>query len=217
MDHVNYTVIKSFNASKIITTNLTIENDVLYTIGYGSKNFTREDVITNATRIKMSLNDLTEKCHALESFLISALDLNSTGIDLDDDLYITGDLRIDGNLYVERFSTNSINDLPISETLENYFTTDSDIHIDGEKSFAGIEATNMIVRRINGIPMERIIFEESTTGIDYSDIDFSKIDEATIDGHLTFSKINDIDWERIVWKNKLAFIPERTVVDGVRM
>ncbi|KAF7383967.1 hypothetical protein HZH68_014724 [Vespula germanica] len=212
LDRVDYTGIQLFNASKIITTNLTIEKDVFYTIGLDSKNLTSEDILTNVTRIKISLNDLTEKCQILESDLEGALDLNSTDIDLAGDLDISGDLRIDGNLYVEQFSTSSIDDLPISEILKNYLSDRSDDVVDGEKSFSNIEARNLIVRRINGIPIERIMFEGSM--VDRSDIDFSKINDATIDGHLTFSKINNIDWERIVWKNKLAFIPEKTVING---
>ncbi|KAL2738006.1 hypothetical protein V1478_002092 [Vespula squamosa] len=212
IDRINYTEIESFNASKIITTNLTVENDVFYTIGMDSKNFTSEDILTNVTWIKISLNDLTEKCHTLESNLKSAFDLNSTDVELAGDLDISGDLRIDGNLYVERFSTNSIDGLPTSEVLQNYLNDPSDYVIDGEKSFSNIEATNLTVRRINGIPIERIIFEGTT--VDRSDTDFSKIQDVTIDGDLTFSKINNIDWERIVWKNKLAFIPGKTVVNG---
>ncbi|XP_035739608.1 uncharacterized protein LOC118449304 [Vespa mandarinia] len=212
MDHINYTEIKLINASKIITTNLTIENDVFYTISFGSKNLTYKDILTNATWIKISLNNLTEKCQTLELDLKSTFDLNSTEIDLLGDLDISGDLRINGNLFVEQFSTNSINDLPISKILKNYLTNQSDYVIDGEKSFSNIEATNLIVRKINGIPIERIMFEGST--VNYSNIDFSKINDVTIDGHLTFSKINDINWERVVWKNKLAFIPEKTIVKG---
>lgn len=215
LDRIDYTGIELFNASKIITTNLTIEKDVFYTIGLDSKNLTSEDILTNVTRIKISLNDLTEKCQTLESDLEGALDLNSTDIDLAGDLDISGDLRIEGNLYVEQFSTSSIDDLPISEILQNYLSDRSDDVVDGEKSFSNIEARNLIVRRINDIPIERIMFEGSI--VDRSNIDFSKINDATIDGHLTFSKINNIDWERIVWKNKLAFIPERTVINGVRM
>ncbi|XP_014603353.1 PREDICTED: uncharacterized protein LOC106786456 [Polistes canadensis] len=212
IDHINYTQIKSLNASKIITTNLSMENDVSYTINLDSKNLTREDIITNMTLINKSLRDLTERCNTLKLDLQYGSDEDSMLVV--DDLNISGDLRLRGNLYVEEFSTNSLNDLPMLQILQQYLTNDSrDAVVNGEKSFSDIEATNAVIRKINGIPFEQIMFEESK--VHYSNMNMSnKIYDLTIDGHLTFSKINNIKWENIVWKNKLAFIPDKTTING---
>ncbi|KAI4488054.1 hypothetical protein M0804_004902 [Polistes exclamans] len=212
IDHINYTQIRSLNASKIITTNLSMENDVSYTINLDSKNLTREDIITNMTLINKSLRDLTERCNTLKLDLQYGSDQDSMLVV--DDLNISGDLRLRGNLYVEEFSTNSLNDLPMLQILQQYLTNDSrDAVVNGEKSFSDIEATNAVIRKINGIPFEQIMFEESK--VHYSNMNLSnKIYDVTIDGHLTFSKINNIKWENIVWKNKLAFIPNKTTING---
>ncbi|XP_043498808.1 uncharacterized protein LOC122522070 [Polistes fuscatus] len=168
IDHINYTQIKSLNASKIITTNLNMENDVSYTINLDSKNLTREDIITNMTLINESLRDLTARYNTLKLDLQYGSDRDSMVVV---DLNISGDLRLRGNLYVEEFSTNSLNDLPMLQILQRYLTNDSRDVVNGEKSFSDIEATNATIRKINGIPFERIMFEESK--VRYSNMNLS--------------------------------------------
>ncbi|KAK2582473.1 hypothetical protein KPH14_004779 [Odynerus spinipes] len=211
IDRINHTDAGSLNISKIITTNLTTENTVYNSVSLGSNNLTYEDILTDISSIEESSNDLQQKYNKLESDLQKAFNFSTTDVDLID-FDISGNLNIKGNLYVEHFSADSINDLSMTDILENYVTRNDNTVINGQKSFSEVDAKNWIVRSINGIPMEKIIFGSSN--VDHSNVNFSDIDNIVIDGDLTFSTINNISWDRLVWKNKLAFIPGKTVVDG---
>ncbi|XP_017762651.1 PREDICTED: uncharacterized protein LOC108552551 [Eufriesea mexicana] len=211
---VNPVVTGFWNLSIVNATNATISDNVIYqSVTLGATNLTNEDLAFDTNKFEDKLKSVQEKLDKIDAKLTSVVDSNSGELRLDSDVEIFGNINVTGNLYVRNLTALSINDFNI--------TTDSDSSgeyhvIGGNKKLDSIQAENLTVHTVNGIPIENIRFGDVME--DYSHVDFSRINRAEIDGHLSFSTINGIDWKtlmkNIVWKDKSMFIPGDTVIEG---
>ncbi|XP_076763161.1 female sterile (1) Nasrat [Xylocopa sonorina] len=202
-----------WNISTVNVTDAVISDDVIYhSVTIGGKNLTKEDLSFDMNNYANRLEELEQKLDQIDSNLISVLDFNSTGLSLDSDIEIFGNINFTGNLNVGNLSVLFINGMSVtnSESHDAYHA------IEGNNMFDSIEAENLTIHSLNGIPVETIGFREAT--VDYRNVDFTKINRAQVDGQLSFSTINNITWDtlmkNIVWKDEPASIPGNTIIEG---
>ncbi|XP_076621665.1 female sterile (1) Nasrat [Colletes latitarsis] len=186
-----------WNVSEANVTNATITDNVIYrSVTIGSTNLTREELNFNVNTYAQTLKDIKKKVDEIDANLIKAVDSNSTNLHFDSDVEVFGNINIVGNLNIEDLVVQSINDV--------------------DKTFLSIEGENLTIHALNGVPVKDIRFGNSIE--DYRGVNFSRINRAYIEEHLSFETINSVEWktlmEEIVWKNKPAFIPGNTVIEG---
>lgn len=197
-------------------TNATISDNVIYqSVTLGATNLTKEDLAFDINNFEDKLKSVKEKLDKIDAKLTNVVDSNSEELRFDSDVEIVGNLNVTGHLYVGNLTALSINDIDIT----NDSNSSGEYHvIGGKRKLESIQAENLTIHSMNGIPIENIRFGEVME--DYSQVDFSRINRAEIDGHLSFSTINGIDWKtlmkNIVWKDKSMFIPGDTVIEGVK-
>lgn len=195
-----------WNLSEVNASNATIGRDVYYdTVKVGSLEMTIEDIKTNVTSITERIEELDAKLEKIYELINSS---NTIVLPLNSE--ITGDFVINGTLYAKNLNATSIYKVPDLSTKSKYIVD--------EHECSSIDFRNLTVHFINDIPVENIVFD--TTIKNYSDIEFSRLKRLKVEGHLNFSKINDITWEdlmaTIVWKDKPAIISGETIIEGVR-
>ena len=187
-----------WNISVANVTNATVSDNVAYhSVTIGGANLTKEDLRLNVSDFRGRLTSLERKLDEIDSLLMNTVEINPRSVS---DITIFGNIIVTGNLNVVNLTALSIND--INETTIADFVDNRDV----------------TVRSVNGVPIENIQFGDSAD--DYSGVDFYKINRAQVNGNLSFSMINGIDWtilmRDIVWKNKRMHIPGETVIEGVR-
>ncbi|XP_076659708.1 female sterile (1) Nasrat [Halictus rubicundus] len=189
-------------------TNATVSDSVTYhSVSVGSANLTREDLGFNVTAYMEQLNDLEKKLEEIDSYLEQAANLNSTQLDFDSELEVFGDVEVAGTLNVDNLSVQFVNGIDVLNDVsaENVI-----------KEFSSIRADNLTIYSLNGVPVTDILFANSMQN--YSGVDFSKINRAVVEGHLSFETINGANWEHLmnntVWKNRDMVIPGVTVIEG---
>lgn len=190
-----------WNVSTVNATNAIISDNVTYnSITIGGMTLTKEDLTFDADSFAEKLQNVSRKLDEIESNLMNVVEHNLTDPLSDSDFTIFGNINVTGNLYVRNLTALSIND--INETIV----------------FDSIEAEDLTVHSVNGIPIENIQFGDSI--VDYSAVDFHKINRAQVNGNLSFSAINGIDWtilmKNIVWKHEAMYIPGNTIIEGVK-
>ncbi|KAL0124299.1 hypothetical protein PUN28_006268 [Cardiocondyla obscurior] len=197
-----------WNFSKLNVLNATIEKNV----DYGSikvKSIDLEDMLINVTTHLKKLEELDAK---LEQNLNSENVINSTKISLPSNIELTGDFLVNGTLYAKNVFANFINN--VSTSITHNGTANLDL-ISGQNSFLSIDINNLTVFSLNGIPYEQILFDFPMKN--YSKVNFSKLKRLEVNGHLNFSKVNNIDWKNvmqgIVWKNESTIISGKTIVE----
>ncbi|XP_076477923.1 female sterile (1) Nasrat isoform X2 [Bombus vancouverensis nearcticus] len=188
-----------WNVSTVNATNAIISDNVTYhSITIGGTTLTKEDLTFDADSFAEKLKNVSRKLDEIDSNLMNTIEHNLTDPLSDSDFTIFGNINVTGNLYVRNLTALSIND--INETIV----------------FDSIEAEDLTVHSMNGIPIENIQFGDSI--VDYSAVDFYKINRAQVNGNLFFSVINGIDWttlmKNIVWKHETMYIPGNTIIEG---
>ena len=187
-----------WNISVANVTNATVSDNVTYhSVTIGGTNLTKEELRFNVSDLRERLASLEQKLNEIDSSLMNTVEINPRSLS---DVTIFGNIIVTGDLNVRNLTALSIND--INETTIADFIDNRDV----------------TVRSVNGIPIENIQFGDSV--VDYSGVDFYKINRAQVNGNLSFSMINGIDWtilmRDIVWKNKRMHIPGVTIIEGVR-
>lgn len=190
-----------WNVSTVNATNAIISDNVTYhSITIGGTTLTKEDLTFDADSFAEKLKNVSRKLDEIDSNLMNAVEHNLTDPLSESDFTIFGNINVTGNLYVRNLTALSIND--INETIV----------------FDSIEPEDLTVHSVNGIPIEYIQFGDSI--VDYSTVDFYKINRAQVNGNLSFSAINGIDWttlmKNIVWKHGTMYIPGNTIIQGVK-
>ncbi|KAF3425333.1 hypothetical protein E2986_03027 [Frieseomelitta varia] len=185
-----------WNISVANVTNATVSDNVTYhSVTIGGTNLTKEDLRLNVSDFRGRLTSLERKLDEIDSILMNAVEINPRSVS---DVTIFGNIIVTGNLNVVNLTAQSIND--INETTIADFVDNRDV----------------TARSVNGIPIENIQFGDSVD--DYSGVEFYKINRAQVNGNLSFSMINGIDWtilmRDIVWKNKRMHIPGETIIEG---
>nr|XP_003700076.1 PREDICTED: uncharacterized protein LOC100883089 [Megachile rotundata] len=191
-----------WNISSLNATNTVLSNNVTYhSVSIGSKKLTKEELQFDVKSYTRKLDDLQEKLEEIDSNLKDA-DLNQ--LHFNSDIEMFGNLNITGTLTVNDLSVDYINDVNVNDNVKSYET------------FSSVEAENLTIYSLNGIPVENIRFSDSV--FDCSDVNFSAINRAHVTEHLLFETINDVDWKRlmenVVWIDRPAFIPGNTVIEG---
>nr|XP_034171205.1 uncharacterized protein LOC117600218 [Osmia lignaria] len=197
-----------WNLSSVNATDANISDDVkFHSVTIGSKNLTREELDFNVNAYTEELKNLEEKLNEIDSNIMNAAGLNLKELHFDSDVELFGNINITGSLNVDDLSVQFINDINVMDSFESY---------NENKIFSSIEADNLTIRSLNGIPVDKLRFSDST--YNFHNVNFSKINRVQIDGHLFFSTINGVDWEtlmkNIVWINQPASIPGNTVIEG---
>jgi len=122
---------------------------------------------------------------------------------------------VNGTLYANNIIATFINNASTLIIANNIVNR---VIIKGQKSFPSIDANNLTILSLNGIPLEEIMFDLPIKN--YSDVNFSKLKLLKLDGHLTFSKVNNIKWKQlmqsIIWKGESTTISGETIVEGVK-
>lgn len=204
-----------WNLSTVNTTNAVISNDVTFhSVVIGTINLTKEELEFDANDFDNKLKDLERMLDEIDSNLGNAVSTNLTDLRFDTDVEILGNINIAGTLNVENLDTASLNDIDIARSSD---PNKGHGIVEDKKKFDSIEAENLTIHSLNGIPIDNIRFGESTE--QYTNVDFSKVNRAHVGEHVSFSTINGIHWENamksIVWKNKPMLIPENTIIEGV--
>ncbi|KZC06056.1 hypothetical protein WN55_07142 [Dufourea novaeangliae] len=202
-----------WNISAMNATNAAITDNVTYhSVMVGSTNLTREDLGFNVTAYTETVQNLERKLDEIDSNLRIAVDSNTTELDFNSNVEVFGNVVVSGNLNVQEFTAQLINDVDAL----NKFRSQNEGVTEGTKRFSTIEAENLTVHSINGVPITDIHFRSSLEN--YRGIDFSKINRAKVEGHLSFEMINGVVWEElmknVVWKNKNMIIPGNTIIEG---
>ncbi|XP_011699083.1 PREDICTED: uncharacterized protein LOC105456604, partial [Wasmannia auropunctata] len=200
--------------SKVNVSNATIKRHVNYSVvKTGSINLEMEDMSINVTSNLKKLEGLETK---LDQILPDLKDTtNSTRITLPSDIELTGDFLVNGTLYAKNIIAAFINNastLIIADDIVNRGI------INGQKSFPSIDTNNLTILSLNGISLEEIMFDFPIKN--YSNINFSKLKLLNVNGHLSFSEINNIKWkdlmQSIVWKNDSTTISAgETIMEGL--
>ncbi|KOC67832.1 hypothetical protein WH47_12162 [Habropoda laboriosa] len=203
-----------WNLSTVNVTSADIADNVIYhSVTIGASNLTREELEFDVNDFSDRLKILEQKLDEINSNLENAMDSNSRVLHFDSGVEIFGNINVTGTLNVENLSAQYINDINLTNNSES--SNDRNF-IEDEKSFDSIESENLTIHSVNGVPIENIRFSDFT--VDYSNTDFSKINRAHIEGHLSFETINGINWEalmkNIVWKDRPMFIPGNTTIEG---
>ncbi|CAD1475888.1 unnamed protein product, partial [Heterotrigona itama] len=185
-----------WNISVANVTNATVSDNVTYhSVTIGGTNLTKEDLRVNVSDFRGRLASLEQKLDEIDSNLMNTVEINPRSLSR---VKIFGNIIVNGDLNVGNLTALSIND--INETTVADFIDNRDV----------------TARTVNGIPIENIQFGDSV--VDYSGVDFYKINRAQVNGNLSFSMINGIDWtilmRDIVWKNKRMHIPGETIIEG---
>ncbi|KYN26666.1 hypothetical protein ALC57_03966 [Trachymyrmex cornetzi] len=176
-----------WNLSKINVSNAILESHVNYSaVKVGSINLKMEDILINVTSNIKKLKELDAKLDQMLSDLKSMT--NSTKITLPPDVELNGDLSVNGTLYTKNIIAAFINNASIS-IIENSIVN----RINGQKSVSSIDTNNLTIFSLNGIPLEKVMFNFLIKN--YSDVNFSILKRLKVDGHLNFSVINNIKWK----------------------
>ncbi|XP_011876315.1 PREDICTED: uncharacterized protein LOC105566711 [Vollenhovia emeryi] len=204
-----------WNLAKVNVSNATIERHVNYdAIKVGSVNLEMKDVSINVTSNLKKLEELETRLDRILPELKNVT--NSAKIFLPDIVELTGDFLVNGTLRVKNLTAAFINNASASTVASDLQIANRDI-INGQKSFPSIDADNLTVFSLNGIPLGEIVFD--FTMRNYSDVNLSKLKRLKVDGHLSFSKVNNITWEElmqgIVWKDESTIISGETIVEGL--
>ncbi|XP_053973610.1 uncharacterized protein LOC128873789 [Hylaeus volcanicus] len=194
-------------------TNATITDDVIYSsVTLGSTNLTGEELSFDVDSYAKILQDLERKLDEIDESLMDALDSNSTQLHFDSDVEVFGNIDVTGNLNVEDLSVQIINDVDVL----NDFPSGKGNVIEDKMTFSFIEAQNLTIYALNGVPVKNIRFGNLRK--DYSEVNFSRINRMEVKEHLFVESINNVNWETlmrsIVWKDKPAVIPGDTVIEG---
>ena len=201
-----------WNLSKINVSNAILEGHVHYgAVKVGSINLKMEDIVINVTSNIEILEELEAKLDQMLPDLKSTT--NSTKIILLPDVELNGDFLVNGTLYTKNIITAFINNASTS-VIENSIVN----RIIVQKSVSSIDTNNLTIFSLNGIPLEKIMFDFLIKN--YSDVNFSILKRLKIDGHLNFSVINSIKWkeqiQNIVWKDESTTISGETIVEKVK-
>lgn len=197
-----------WNISRVNATNVIISDNVTFeSITLGESKLTKEDLKFDVNIFEMKLREAERKLDEIDSRLNEAgsNDFDSKDLRFDSYVEINGDIYVNGSLYTDKLTVSSINGINATLPSDNYTIDFKDVK-------------NLTIKSINGIPVENIRFGDSI--VDYSSVDFDKINRAEIRGDLSFSTINGLDWEtlmkNIVWKDRDMLIPGETVIEGVK-
>ncbi|XP_012057498.1 PREDICTED: uncharacterized protein LOC105620619 [Atta cephalotes] len=198
-----------WNLSKINVSNAILEGHVHYgAVKVGSINLKMEDIVINVTSNIEILEELEAKLDQMLLDLKSTT--NSTKIILLPDVELNGDFLVNGTLYTKNIITAFINNASTS-VIENSIVS----RIIVQKSVSSIDTNNLTIFSLNGIPLEKIMFDFLIKN--YSDVNFSILKRLKIDGHLNFSVINSIKWkeqiQNIVWKDESTTISGETIME----
>ncbi|KYM97637.1 hypothetical protein ALC62_11932 [Cyphomyrmex costatus] len=175
-----------WNLSKVNVSNATLGSNVNYgTVKVGSINLKIEDILINVTSNIKRLEELEAKLDQILPDLKSMT--NSIKIILPSDVELNGDLLVTGTLYIKNIIADFINNASTSITENNFV-----YRINGQ-SLSSIDTNNLTISSLNGIPLERIMFDYLIKN--YSDVNFSKLKRLIVDGHLNFFVINNIKWK----------------------
>ncbi|XP_017877319.1 uncharacterized protein LOC108623376 [Ceratina calcarata] len=196
-----------WNISVADVTNATFSKNVSYgQITIGNANLTPEDVGFDIDNFEKRLKSVKQKLIEIDSNLAKANQL-----DFDSDVEIFGNINFAGSLTVENLTAEFINDVSMN---------DSSSHDDSttiEETFDFIQAENLTVYSVNGIPFKDILFSDAIK--DYRHVNFSEINKVEVNGDISFENINGIDWNilmrDIVWKDEPKVIPGNTVIEGL--
>ncbi|XP_025075109.1 uncharacterized protein LOC105431077 [Pogonomyrmex barbatus] len=208
----NPTIAGFWNFSKINVLNATIEKHVNYgAVKVGQIDLGINDISTNVTLNLKKLKELEAKLEQVISDLKNIT--NSTSIVLSD-IEFTGDFLVNGTLYAKNVTAAFINNVSTSIIVNSIVNDIPDI-INGQKSFPAINTDDLTVFSLNDIPLAKIVFGFPIKN--YSDVNFSKIRRLEINGHLSFSEINDINWknlmQNIIWRDNSTTISGKTIVE----
>lgn len=170
-----------------------------------------EDISINVTSNLKKFEEIETELDRVLSDLKNVT--NSTRIILPSDIELIGDFLVNGTLYAKNVVAAFINNASTSITDGMASRV-----INGLKFFPSIDTNNLTILSLNGIPLEEIVFDFPIKN--YSDVNFSKLKRLKVDGHLSFSEINNINWKElmqsIVWKDESAIISGETFVEEVR-
>lgn len=206
-----------WNLSRVDATDVAIGENVIYdTIKVGMMDLQLEDVMASVTSSLEKLEELEARLERVLSNSEDAADVFTMKIVLLPDVELNGDFLVNGTLRANNVTAAFVNNASTS-------AADDDADhlvgfINGQKSFPSVDADDLTVVTLNGIPLEEYVFDASIRS--YDDVDFSSSKRLEIGGHLNFSEINNVDWQKlmrnIVWKNESRNIPGDTIVNGVR-
>ncbi|KAK0158646.1 hypothetical protein PV328_009623 [Microctonus aethiopoides] len=190
------------------------ENIECKTVGIGAINITCHESDLIHEEITSSLEDINAKLNEINLNMINTIAINTTDISSFNNIEIVGNLIIHGMVTLGNLTFDAINNISVNNINKNI--VDHNGVIEGEKFFPNIDAEEMTLHLINGIPVNQIIFD--TELIDYSGINFSNINKLEVKGDLNFSHVNNINWKSlmksVIRKSQPEIITDKFIVRG---
>ena len=218
---VNPVVTGFWNLSSLEVESLVIDGETNFdNIFIGSKRAKLEELFYDFEETNNVLADVQSKLEEIKTNLANAIPANSPEVILNDDLIIDGEFNVQGPLMsVVNLTFDYLNGFSREEISNDLYNNDPNVIIEGEKMFDSIDAENLNVLLVNGVPITNIIFDAKPQN--YSNIDFSKLNKLEINGNLNLSSINGESWENlmrnIVMKSGDSTIPGVTIIEGVSL
>lgn len=223
MSENNESIIReSINSAEVEVDDLIVNSTNNFPILFGSGILTLKELQSAYKSSEELMNSLETKVSEIERNIEKSIEINKKNIA---DLYlkdidIAGNLEIHGTLAVGRLAVDRLNGIPLN-ALNDQCSNIENKKITGIKSFPtiNIKRDNLVVRKINGIPINNIEFDNVRRN--YTNIDFSKISKLEVGKNLTLSKLMSIDWnnlmKNLVLKNEEKTISGVTTILGVRI
>ncbi|EFN84070.1 uncharacterized protein LOC105183598 [Harpegnathos saltator] len=205
-----------WNLSRANVSDVATGKDVKYgAIKVGTMDLQPEDMSTNVMSSLKKLEELEAKLDPVLSNMKDTDNVYTMKIVLQPDVKINADFLVNGTLHAKNVTAAFVNNASTLSAPDSNTNPSVDL-INGRKSFPSVDTDNLTVVTLNGIPLEEYVFDNLLAS--YDDVDFSRPKRLEIDGHLNFSQINDVVWDKlmqnIVWKNENKFIPGDTIVKG---
>lgn len=184
-------------------------------LNLGSSNEKFRDVESDLSISARLLDELNQKIEEVDSNLANAVRVDSRDMVFDTDIYILGNLTVAGTLSTQNIAIESLNGVKIVD-IESATRGNRRVLIQGKKTFPEIEAEVLNIRAINGVPIEEYYLDKSFENHGFN---VSQIKKLVIDGDLSFTTINNVNWEELMDSVVLKFedklIPGETVIEGV--
>ncbi|XP_058805906.1 uncharacterized protein LOC131672587 [Phymastichus coffea] len=203
--------------TQIEVDNLSVNETNNFIISIESSNITLDKLQRYYDESKTLLYELENEISQIENQIKSMDTISLNHISFLEEIYIDGNLVINGTAVVKSLFTDYLNNIDVDILMNNCLITDKKII--GNKTFPTVNFAegHLKIKNLNGVPIENFQFEEDNLHL--TDIDLTKIKKLQLKNNLNVSTINDINWnmliDQLVFRNKKKVIPGRTQFSGI--
>lgn len=207
-----------WDLTEVEADSVVIEDEVIIDeIAIGTKKIELDELMSDLRGANVVLDDLESILQEIKINLAKSVPISSNEVTLTGNLFIDGGFDVRDTMSVTNFTFDHLNGLSPKEITEDLYDRNDGRVIEGLKTFESVEAENLHVMFINGMPISDMTFD--TVRKDWSNVDFSKLTKLKVEGNLNFSTVNDVSWDglmkKVVRKSETTTIEGVTIVEGV--